>query len=149
MELLLLLDAARTVAGFKILRHGLEARTFQNAMDRPRRMLGDERLGVKGRSAKRRQVGMAPHVPESYADISQKSPALDPFDRRAAEKGAELDIVEEQVVTQWHLRGRSGREGRFARGGGEAVPRAGIQTVIATIDTIADKRPQLWRDRAF
>jgi hypothetical protein len=78
-------------------------------------MLGDERFGVKGRSAKRRQVGMGPHIPESDADISQKSPALDAFDRRAAEKSAELDIVEGEVVTQWHLRGWPGREGRLAR----------------------------------
>jgi hypothetical protein len=149
MELLLLLDAARTVAGFKILRRGLEGRTFQNTIDRPRRMLGDKRLGVKGRPAKGREVGMAPHIPESDADISQKSPALDAFDRRAAEKGAELDIVEGQVVTQWHLRRWPGRESRLPGGGGEAVPGAGIQTVIATIDAIADERPELGWNRAF
>lgn len=77
-------------------------------------MLGDERFGVKGRSPERRQIRMGPHIPESDADVSQKSPALDSFDRRAAEKGAELDIIERQVVTQWHLRGWPGREGRFA-----------------------------------
>ena len=65
-------------------------------------MLGDERFGVKGRSAERWQVSNGPHISESDADISQKSPALDAFDWRAAEKGAELDIVECQVVTQWH-----------------------------------------------
>ena len=70
-------------------------------------MLGDERFWVKGRSSERWQVSTGPHISESDADISQKSPALDPFDRRAAEKGAELSIVEGQVVTQWHLRGWS------------------------------------------
>lgn len=91
-----------------------ERETFQNTVNRPSRMLGDQRFWVKGRSAERRQVSIGPHISESDTDVSQKSPALDAFDRRAVEKGAELDIVECQVVTQRHLRGRSRREGRLS-----------------------------------
>jgi len=112
-------------------------------------MLGDERFRVKGRSSERWQVSAVPHISESNADISQKSPALDPFDRRAAKKGAELGIVECQVVTQWHPCGWPRRECRFSRDRGEAVPRARIKTLIATINAIANERPQLKRDRAF
>ena len=126
-----------------------ERETFQNTANRPSRMLGDERFWVKGCSAERRQVSIGPHISESDTDVSQKSPAFDAFDRRAAEKDAELDIVEGQVVAQWHLCGWPGREGGFARSRSEAVPRAGVQAIIATIDAIADKRPQLERDRAF
>lgn len=78
-------------------------------------MLGDERFWVKGHSAERWQVSMGPHISERDANISQKSPALDAFDGRAAKKGAELDIVEGQVVAQRHLRGWSRRESRLSR----------------------------------
>jgi hypothetical protein len=79
-------------------------------------MLGDERFWVIDRPAKRWQVRMGAHIPESDADISQKPPALDAFYRGAAEKSAELDIVEGQVVAQWHPCGWPGREGRLPRG---------------------------------
>lgn len=108
-------------------------------------MFGDERFWVKGRSAKRWQVSTVPHISKSDADISQKSPALDPFDRRAAEEGAELSIVKCQVVTQWHPCGWPRRERGLPRGRGEAVPGARIKTVVATINTIANERPQLKR----
>src|SRR5437773_9981526 len=100
-------------------------------------MLGDERFRVKGRSSERWQVSAVHHIPESDADISQKSPTVDPFDRRVAEQSAALSIVECQVVTQWHLRRWSGREGRFARDRGEAVPRARIKKTIAAIHPIS------------
>ncbi len=112
-------------------------------------MLGDERFWVKGRSSERWQVSAVPDISEGDADISQESPALDPFNRRAAEKGPELSIVECQVVTQWHPCGWARRECRFARDRREAVPRARVKTIIATINAIADERPQLKRDRAL
>ena len=118
-----------------------EGKAFQNTVNCPSRMLGDERFWVRGRSSERRQVGTVSHISESNADISQKSPALDPFDRRAAKKGAELNVVECQIVTQWHPCGWSGRECRFSRDRGEAVPRARIKTLIATIDAIANEGP--------
>jgi hypothetical protein len=79
-------------------------------------MLSNERFWVKDRSAKRWQVRIGAHISEGDTDISQESPALNAFYRRATEKSAELDIVEGQVVAQWHLRGWPGREGRLARG---------------------------------
>lgn len=112
-------------------------------------MLGDEQFGVKGGSAKSWQVGTGPHIPESDADISQKPTALDALDRRATEKIAELSIVERQIVTQGHLGAWSSRKRSLARNRGETVPGARIEAVIATVDAIANERPQLKRDRAF
>jgi hypothetical protein len=152
--LLITWDAVRTLVGFKILRRYLEVllegvRSFQNSIDCPSRMLGDERFSVKGRSSERWQISAVPHISESDADISQKPPALDPFDRRATENGAELGIIECQIVTQGHLCSWARRECRFSRDQGEAVPRTRIKAIIATINAIANERPQLKRDRAF
>lgn len=104
-------------------------------------MLGDKRFWIGGRSSERWQVSTGAHIPEGDADIPQEPPALNPLDRRASEKGAELRVVECKAVTQRHLGGRSRRECCLARNRGEAIPRAGIKTVVATINAIANQRP--------
>ena len=114
---------------------------LSDPIDRPKGMLRDERFGITGRPLQRGQVGSVTRVSERDADISQESPALDSLDGRAAEKRAELRVVERQVIAQRHADGRSRREGRFARDLGEAVPGARIQTIVATVNPIADQGP--------
>ena len=75
--------------------------------------------------------------------------APDPLDRRAGEHLAEAGIVEREQVGE-PRRGQLGarQEGAVGRRGvGEAVPRADRQAIVAAIDAVADRRPELVRDR--
>lgn len=51
----------------------------------------------------RRQIGAIPHVAQGDTNISKKAPALDAFDRRAAEKRAKLLVVEGEILPEGHL----------------------------------------------
>ena len=54
---------------------------FLYPLNRPSRVLSNQRLRVNGRLSEGWQVTALAHISKSNTDISQESPALDPFDR--------------------------------------------------------------------
>src|SRR5436853_6538104 len=65
-----------------------------NPLDRPTRMLHDERFGISCRDGKRPQIPLVAHISESDANISQKPATLDPLDRRPPKYFSKLRVVE-------------------------------------------------------
>ena len=125
------------------------ATTALDPLDGPYRVLGNQRLRVAGSSLERGQVAAVADISERDTDIAQESAALDTFDGRPAKKRAELHIVEREIIAQRHpSRGRGGETG-FTRNGGEAVPGTRLEAIVTSINSIANERSQLERDRAF
>ena len=121
-----------------------------DSFDRPNRVLGDERFAVARRARERRQIVARSDIAERDADVAQKAAALDPLDRRAAKHFSELLVIEREEIAQPHLRDRRPRRERaLARNLREAIPRAGVEAIVATVNAIADQRPELERDAAF
>src|SRR5205807_7873892 len=90
------------------------------------------------------------------AHVSQKSATLEPFNRRIPKQVAKLSFSKCQIVAQRKSGCRSARPARTSRGEraftrnlSEPVPWAGVQTIVATENPIADQRPKVERNRAF
>ena len=81
---------------------GAVGKTLQNTVDRPSRMLGNKRLEVRGCSLECWQIGAISHVAQGDTNIPEEAPALDAFDRRTAEKRAELLVVEREIIPEGH-----------------------------------------------
>ena len=65
-------------------------RSYSDLLDRPLGVLGDQGFGISRRFLQHRQIGLIAHIPQGYADISQKSAAFDSFDRRIAKEIAKF-----------------------------------------------------------
>jgi hypothetical protein len=89
-------------------------------------------------------------IPQRDADIPQQTAPLNALDRRPAKQGAELLVVEREIIAQLQRSGGwSGGERSLAGRRGEAVPRADVETRVAAVDAVTDQRPELERDRTF
>lgn len=89
-------------------------------------------------------------VAEGDADVSQEAVAFDSFDGRLREEGSELLKVESEEVAEAMLKeAGSGVEAGLAGDLGEAVPRAGVEAVVAAVDAVADGATEFKRDAPF
>src|SRR6266567_7112960 len=102
-------------------------------LDRPPCVFCDERFRVQGCALQRRQILFTADISQRDAHVSQKSPALDPFDWRIPKQVAKLSFIESQIIAQRESGGRSARPARTSRGKrgfvrnlSKAVPRTGI-----------------------
>src|SRR5207237_10334374 len=83
-------------------------------------------------------------------DITQRTAPFDPLNRRSSKKHAKLIIAQAEINALRHANCcRTGRERGFARYLGKTIPRAGIKTVVATKNSVSDKRSKLERDGTF
>ena len=112
-------------------------------------MLRNQRFQISSRTLERGQIVFIPDVPKSYADVPQKTAALDPLYRRAAENYPKLLLIKRDVIAQRHLHRFARSERRLARRDRKAIPRTRFKTIIAAVDSIADQRPQFDRNRPF
>ena len=123
--------------------------TRLDLFDGPGCVFRDQRFRVGGRSFQGRQVVAVPDISQGHTNIPEESASLDSLDRRTAKKLAELRVVQGKAFAQGHPNRRARREGSFPRGRRETVPRTRVKAIVATINAIADERPQFERDRAF
>src|SRR5690348_803671 len=99
---------------------------------------------------KGRQICRGSDIAEGDANISQETPSFDPFDRRIAEHMAKLRVSETQIISERELGYRSlSVERCFPGNFCEAVPRTGVEAIIAAEDPIAHKRSQVGGNRAL
>jgi hypothetical protein len=62
----------------------------------------------------------------------------------------ELPVIESEEISQAQARDRrAGCEGALARHFGEAIPWTGVETIVATVNAIADQRTELERNAAL
>ena len=84
--------------------------------------------------------------PIEINDVPQEARTLDALDGRAPEQGAEALVVESQEIAQAHSENsRPGQESALAGRLREAVPRAGLQAIVAAADAVAQQRAQCIR----
>ena len=121
-----------------------------NLVNRPRRVLCNQRFRIGCSAFERWNVRRTSYVPQGDAYVTKKSATLDSFNRRISEKRAELFVRQSQVFPQRHARRRCPRrEGCFVRNLGESIPWTDIQTIVATEDPISDERAKLQWNRTF
>ncbi len=89
-------------------------------------------------------------IAQRHADIAEEAAALDPLDRRPAKKRPKLRRrrAPGNPATASDAAGRAAKAA-LAGDRGEAIPRAGVEAIVAAIDAVADERTELERDRAF
>ena len=95
------------IVGLRCLLEALASGGLLDSLDAPTPRA--PRSAARGRAPLVRSAGRScsrPDVPERDADIAQKAAALDSLDRRAAEKLAELLVIEREEIAQPHLRDR-------------------------------------------
>src|SRR5258706_2412738 len=96
------------------------------------------------------QSGLIADVAQGDADVSQEAAAFRAKDRRAGEASLEGSFIEREEFNEIRLSqivsSVSFHDLALAR---EAVPGANCQTIIATINSVADGAPKLDRNRAF
>jgi hypothetical protein len=112
-------------------------------------MLGNERLGVHSRPFQGGQVALIADVPERDTNISQEPAPLDSLDRRTEKEPAKSCLIQGKIIAQPHVHRWAGSERRFAGDRRKPIPRACIEAVIASVNPVADERPQFERDRTF
>src|SRR5215471_8197615 len=123
---------------------------FQNALNRPSRVLCDQWLWIGCCAFECGKVQYIAHIAQSDTHITQKAGTLDSFDWRLFEECAELSVIQFQVFPQRNAGCRLARgESCFVGNPSEAVPWTDIQTIIATEDSISYKRAKLHRNGTF
>src|SRR5450755_726622 len=124
--------------------------SLADSPNRPTGVLGNKRFRIDGCTFQRRQIVQIAYVPQRYANVSQKSAALDSLDRRIAKHYPKLRVAEGEIIAQRHADCRfSCGECAFARDLRESVPGTCIQAFIATVDAISDERTKIDRNGAF
>src|SRR5207245_8213406 len=90
------------------------------------------------------------NMPQRDTNITPETAPFDPFNRRISKKRAKLINAQAEIIAQRHSHCcRTGRERGFARYLGKTIPRAGIKTIVATKNSVSDKRSKLERDGTF
>ena len=121
-----------------------------DAADGPKGVFTDEGLVVMGGSLQGGKVVCCSDIAEGHADIAQKTAALGAEDGRAAEERFEIMVVEGEEFAQGFLEYIGPwRECGIARGAGEAVPRAGIEAIVAAENAVAYCFAEFHRDGAL
>ena len=122
----------------------------QQATAGPHRHAAHQRRGVAraARSAASARSG-SPGIADRDQDVAQEPVAAGALHRRAGEERAEGRVVEAGEFGQRRRRrGPPGRPGGHRRrGAGELVPGADREAIVAAEHAVADRRPELRRDR--
>src|SRR4051812_16830244 len=111
-------------------------------------MLGDQLLGVMSSAFQCWQIAFVTDVPKRYTNVTQKSAALDSFDRRCSEHLAELLVGQREIITHCDTDCRGPRLKRcLARRFSEPIPWTGIETIVTAEYSVANEGSQLKGDR--
>ena len=113
-------------------------------------MFGDEGCFVVRGGVEGRKVVDSPGVAEGDTDVAEEAVAFDSFDGGFGEKGAELFDVESEEIAEAVLEDLgSGVEAGFAGNLRETIPGAGVETIVAAVDSVADGAAKFHRYAAF
>ena len=106
-------------------------------------------VNVGGQGAGGEDEGRVGGIADGVKNVAHEAVAADAFDRAFAEEGAEGGIVEPGKVGEAGWFGALGCVFLFGRGGGEFVPGADGEAIIAAIDAVAEKGAEVGGDRAM